>query len=262
MFKKIIVPSIVLVSLGFMAFTTLSSATYTASTNEKLPEAAVYDPIVVLELFTSQGCSSCPPADELLNRVKKEYKDKVFALSYHVDYWNYIGWTDPFSSSKYAQKQREYNLKFRNRSNYTPQVVVNGKEHFVGSSASKMYGKISAYSDLKSTNKIEISNLKPNTRSLSFDYSIEGNITSKKIRAVLVLDQKITEVKRGENRNRTLTNSNIVVSEKTIALGKALGSSYLSIPENVGPNEKIRLMLLLENADYDITGAAKIEVKR
>ena len=93
-----------------------------------------FKPIVVLELFTSQGCSSCPPADALLNEVKYKYSNnQVIALSYHVDYWNYIGWKDPFSKKEFSDKQRAYSSKFYSNSIYTPQIVVNGKEHFVGS---------------------------------------------------------------------------------------------------------------------------------
>ena len=102
-----------------------------------------HDAVVVLELFTSQGCSSCPSADVLLEKVSNEFANKnVYTLSYHVDYWNYIGWTDPFSKKEFTQKQRDYAQKFRDNQIYTPAVVVNGKEHFVGSDRSKMYAKI------------------------------------------------------------------------------------------------------------------------
>ena len=118
MLKNIYIVGIVFVSLVIMAFTfDLKKETIVEETSSE--ELAEYEPIVVLELFTSQGCSSCPPADVLLNKVKKQYTSEVFALSYHVDYWDYIGWKDPFGDAKFAQKQRQYNIKFRNNSNYT-----------------------------------------------------------------------------------------------------------------------------------------------
>jgi len=96
MYKKIIIPSLVLVSLFFIAFKSLSNnetkvvATEAVTPIEKDVLGDDYEPIIVLELFTSQGCSSCPPADVLLDKVKKQYPDKVYALSYHVDYWNQV----------------------------------------------------------------------------------------------------------------------------------------------------------------------------
>lgn len=256
------VGTIVLASFGFMAFTTIKTLTDTEETKPRASEEGTYGPIVVLELYTSQGCSSCPPADVLLNKVKKEYRDQVFALSYHVDYWNYIGWKDPFSRSQYAEKQSEYNAKFRNRSNYTPQIVVNGRDHFVGSSASKMYANIDTYQKKRAINKVEISNTRSAKGSVGFNYTISGNVHGKKLRAVLVLDQRTTEIKRGENRNRTLVNSNIVVTEKIISVKENTGSAFLGIPESVGPKEEIQLMLILENDNYDITGAAKSKIRR
>jgi len=88
-----------------------------------------YKPVVVLELFTSQGCSSCPKADELLSEVRDGAANEnvdVIVLSYHVDYWNYIGWKDPYSKKAYSNKQRAYSGKFNSSSIYTPQIVVNG----------------------------------------------------------------------------------------------------------------------------------------
>jgi hypothetical protein len=125
MWKNIHITGLVLVGFGIMAFTSNMNKTW----NHQLvsTEFTMHEPVVVLELFTSQGCSNCPSADLSLQKVKKEDKNGVFTLSYHVGYWNYIGWKDPFSKAIYAEKQRKYNVKFRNNSNYTPQVVVNGK---------------------------------------------------------------------------------------------------------------------------------------
>ncbi len=219
-----------------------------------------YDPIVVLELFTSQGCSSCPPADVLLNKVKKEFPGEVYALSYHVDYWNYIGWKDPFSKSAFTKKQSGYNRKFRNRSNYTPQMVVNGKEHFVGSNATKLYSKIGSYKDLRANNKIKIEEVKTTGNMITFDYSVSGELDGKQLRAVLVLDERTTLVKSGENGNRTLRNSNIVVAENYSLLSAKHGEASIAIPAMVGKNDELSLMLLIEAENSDITAAYKMSL--
>src|SRR5882724_13421492 len=91
---------------------------------------------VLVELFTSEGCSSCPPADLLLQRLQKTQPLKgiqVISLSEHVDYWNQLGWTDPFSSSFFSERQRRYAETFRGDGVYTPQMVVDGRAQLVGS---------------------------------------------------------------------------------------------------------------------------------
>lgn len=263
MLKKIAISAIVFIGLGITAFQRHFSKPIQIS-DLTLPQSEPegYEPIVVLELFTSQGCSSCPPADILLDKVKNEFDNSVFPLSYHVDYWNYIGWIDPLSKSKYAEKQRAYNIKFKNRSNYTPQIVVNGMEHFGGSNSSKLHSAINNSSKEKTTNKINLTKAWSDKKSVSFEYGILGSKKDKTLRAILVLDQRTTDVQREENRNRKLTNSNIVVAEKTISVTGLGGKSFILIPEIVNSDEKISLVLLLENKDYEITGAAKSTLPR
>jgi len=258
MYKKIIIPILGMALLFSLAMAFISSSKI--DKDEIKSNNGTYEPIVVLELFTSQGCSSCPPADKLLQKAKKEYPDKVFALSYHVDYWNYIGWEDPFSKSQFTTKQTFYNRKLGYRGNYTPETVVNGREHFVGSSAAKMNSKIAAYGKTKAQNKIDLKNLMRSKNELTFDFKVEGALEGKVLRAVLVLDERTTSVKRGENRNRTLTNSNIVVLEKYLEGKGGTGSATLQIPGLVGANENITLMLLVETENLDIVGAIKSRV--
>lgn len=219
-----------------------------------------YEPIVVLELFTSQGCSSCPAADDLLNTIKTDYDDNVIPLSYHVDYWNYIGWNDPFSSKVFTQKQRLYNTKFNNRSNYTPQVVVNGQEHFVGSRQSLMTSKINDYSKIRSTNQIDFSTKNSDHNSITCNYNVEGDLNDKKLRIVLVLEERITAVKRGENRNRVLKNANVVVAETHTDLNTASGKEIIKIPEIVEEDDKLRVVAIIENSKFDITGARQLKL--
>lgn len=222
MSKNIEISVLLLLALVFTIFVSFTSLK--SETNSK----EFFKPVIVLELFTSQGCSSCPPADQLLNEVKQKFPEKVFALSYHVDYWNYIGWKDPFSRPEFSTKQRFYNSKFKSQGNYTPQLVVNGREHFVGSNHTKVYKAITRTKNLTSTNQIEISNIKDNGTKVNFDYKIDGHNSDLNIRAVLVLDERTTRVTRGENSSRTLKNSNIVVAEKY--LGKTAGKGFINIP--------------------------------
>lgn len=95
---------------------------------------------VVVELYTSQGCSSCPPADEYLGRIAD--REDVIALSLHVDYWDYLGWRDVFSSPAHTRRQRDYAGRMGERMVYTPQIVVQGREGMVGSHANKVEAAI------------------------------------------------------------------------------------------------------------------------
>jgi len=213
-----------------------------------------YKPVTVLELFTSQGCSSCPPADILLNKVKNEHSRNVIVLSYHVDYWNYIGWKDPFAKKEFSDKQRFYADKFYSNSIYTPQLVVNGKEHFVGSNKYEMNSRLKKYNKISSKNTIAITGLKKENHIIDFIYQIEGDIKNKRMRVALVIDNRITVVKRGENKNRTLSNSNIVVEEFYINLDKNKGKGTIVIPDLVNKEDKLSIVTLIENKAFDIVG--------
>lgn len=220
-----------------------------------------YPPVTVLELFTSQGCSSCPPADELLTQIQnKDTPEDIIVLSYHVDYWNYIGWKDPFSQVAFSNKQRLYSQKFNSSSIYTPQVVINGKTHFVGSNTSTMNIKLKEYAKVSAENKIEISEVKIEKDNISFNYDIFGVLKNKSIRIVLVIEERITEIGRGENRNRTLKNSNIVVSESISKLKTDKGTYSIQIPKLVNKSDTLKLITIIQNADLDIVGGASVNL--
>ena len=219
-----------------------------------------YEPVVVLELFTSQGCSSCPAADDLLGTVKIHYNSNVIPLSYHVDYWNYIGWNDPFSSKIFTQKQRVYNSKFSSRSIYTPQVVVNGQDHFVGSREHTLKSKIKEYLNISSSNQVVLDAKQTSDKAIAFNYAINGDLKDKSLRIALVIEERITSVKRGENRNRVLKNANVVVAESHFDLDSNSGNGTITIPDLVESDDELRLVAIIENSQYDITGASQVKL--
>ncbi|MFK7750403.1 MAG: DUF1223 domain-containing protein [Kordia sp.] len=235
-------------------FTLVFLASFTNLVNKK------QNAVVVLELFTSQGCSSCPSADALLEKVQTEFKNEnIFTLSYHVDYWNYIGWKDPFSQSAFTKKQRSYARKFRDNQVYTPAVIVNGKEHFVGSNQTKMYAKIKEYKKKSSQYTILLGAIENSAKNIKFNYKIDGNIAATKARVVLAIQERTTEVKRGENARRTLKNHNIVVNENYLTEVNKKGNYTIDIPKIVTKNDALRVFLILENDQKDILSAGKLE---
>ena len=170
-------------------------------------EITVDSPTVV-ELFTSQGCSSCPPADRLLEELTE--RDDVLALGYHVDYWDYIGWADPFASRESTMRQRLYGRAFDLRSVFTPQMVVDGAVSVVGSRRREVTRAIEAAPQNRpQTVAVSVEQPDPSRFIVSLgaaDYDGEP------ADIVLVRYDKahVTEVERGENRGRTLTDVNVV----------------------------------------------------
>src|SRR6201985_3032927 len=110
----------------------------------------------VVELFTSEGCSSCPPADNAVAKLLKEHNNNVYVLGYHVDYWDNLGWKDSFSNAAYTQLQRDYAKTFKLSSVYTPQVIVNGTEQFVGSNENKLNAAVNKNLQQSSNIKLNV----------------------------------------------------------------------------------------------------------
>ncbi len=213
---------------------------------------------IVFELFTSQGCSSCPAADELLEQIDEKYKDQnVFVLSYHVDYWNRLGWRDPFSSESFSDYQREYAIKFNSRSIYTPQLVVNGNEHFTGSNTYKVNNALEKYAKSKTKQTIVLENVKRDNTELLFSYVVEGQKFNT-VTLALVVSERITKIARGENRNRTLKNTNIVAN-RAVSREKS-GNIVLKIPEWVSENDELSIIAYVQNASLQTIGATKKEI--
>jgi hypothetical protein len=159
---------------------------------------------VVVELFTSQGCSSCPSADELVHRLAAE-QAVVIPLAFHVDYWNYLGWSDPFSSRSWTQRQMMYVNTFHLRSAYTPQAVVNGGVEMVGSDEGALRARIREESMREAEASVAL---------VANGDRVHVTASSKHPRVDLVLaiveDGNLTPVARGENSGRSLRNDFVV----------------------------------------------------
>jgi hypothetical protein len=166
----------------------------------------------VLELFTSEGCSSCPPAETVLKEIQQEYKNKpVYIVAFHVDYWNHLGWKDQFSQEAFTERQRQYSYILGSGSLYTPQLIINGTKEFVGSSKRAIVEEINANLTSQSTETLKL-NCSLNQDKLTVQY--EGAIPNKPAELVLALVQKTarSNVKAGENSGRNLSHIQIVRS--------------------------------------------------
>ncbi len=181
------------------------------------------EPFAIVELFTSQGCSSCPPADHVLRDIIEEAEKtgkSIYGLSFHVDYWNYLGWKDPYSSPDFSNRQRHYNSRLKSRGSYTPQMIVNGVSEFVGSKRALAYKEVAnaLEATASQTVSIEVNTLQLDKakNQLSLDYQTIGNCKDCKIHFAAVESNLKDAVKRGENHGRTLKHDNVVRAFKTM----------------------------------------------
>jgi hypothetical protein len=204
---SILLGSLALAALSVcMPATDLSQAHTTAATSTN-PSA------VLVELFTSEGCSSCPPADELLRQIsgrKTSGGQLIVGLSEHVSYWNSLGWRDPYSSEQYTGRQNDYGTHFGLDSVYTPQVVVNGREQFVGSDRRSLDAAFVTEAQRKQI-ELHITSVQIIGKDLTFSYSAAGlpAKSSLQLVAVLVDDSDRSNVLRGENSGRVLIHASV-----------------------------------------------------
>lgn len=190
----------------------------------------------VLELFTSEGCSSCPPADRLLSAFVAEAGRSglpILALSFHVDYWNHLGWQDPFSEAAYTGRQQEYARTLSGRV-YTPQLVLNGVEEFVGSDARKARAAVAAALAGEAPAPLEVSaRWQDGGTAVALAARVEGARPGDVLNAALVEKGIRVPVRRGENGGRTLAHDNVVRAFATAALGSG-GKASLSLEVPAG----------------------------
>lgn len=196
---------------------------------------------VLVELFTSQGCSSCPPADRLLTRLGSdpELANRVLPLAFHVDSWNHIGWADPFSSEEWSRRQRRYARAWEDGRVYTPQLVVDGRVDTVGSRRDEVYRRVREALDRPDAAKLSVrlsAGEEPTDLVATVDAELvaapEG-ASGTPLELLVALYQKDLEtaVERGENASRTLHNDYVV--RRLVAAGEVPRREGASLAERV-----------------------------
>jgi hypothetical protein len=163
---------------------------------------------VVVELFTSEGCSSCPPADELLGHLRQQPNAngaEVIPLGFHVDYWDHLGWRDQFDSPEFTKRQQDYANRFQLEGPYTPQMVVNGAAEFVGSSADRASHAIQEAGSQPEAASVVLSSTKKGELAIQVSGATQGDVM-----LAITEDNLATKVGGGENGGRTLHHSAVV----------------------------------------------------
>ena len=176
---------------------------------------------VVVELFTSQGCSSCPPADDLLAELAKD--PGVLALSFHVDYWDYIGWKDPFAAAQYTERQRDYAAALGLRYVYTPQMVIDGRHNVVGSKRREVTQAVENASATATAVEVTLEPADGGRAVLSAGAPPAEGAT---VWLITFDDGHDTPVASGENRGRALHNTNVVRDLRSLGTWSGTAQTY------------------------------------
>jgi hypothetical protein len=183
-------------------------------------------PVVIVELFTSEGCSSCPPADQLLKKLSDEqpiHGAQIVAFEEHVDYWNHQGWKDPFSAAEFSRRQEDYAGAIHTGGVYTPQMIVDGQVEVTGSQGRKAWEAIEQSARMPKVN-VEVSPAAGETGApAAFELRVSnppGGASRKKLELWLAVTEKglSSDVKAGENSGETLRHAAVVRSLQKIAV--------------------------------------------
>jgi hypothetical protein len=224
--------------------------------------AANAGPQKVVELFTSQGCSSCPPADRLAEQFVQEEAD-ILTLVLPVDYWDYLGWKDTLASPVHSQRQRAYAQKRGDRSVYTPQMVINGEEHVVGSREADVRAALKRAEPLATDVTLKISDM-------AVEAKVSGELPAgAKMATVYFLrveDEATVDIGRGENAGREITYVNVVRDLMPMGMWSGGEETFRMAKTKLNLISDARCIILIQVEDNEgpgqIIGAAAMDWKK
>ena len=188
---------------------------------------------VVVELFTSQGCSSCPPADAFLSELSQ--RDDVIALALHVDYWDYIGWKDSFAQPAFTARQKAYAKSGGRRSVYTPQMIVGGQDHVIGTHEQDAAELIQKHAAVETGVNLSV------TRDAGGQFTIRADAQPGVAGPIIIQLVKYdplrtVDITRGENKGRTVDYSNVVTEWSIVGEWAVSEPLVLTLqPKSQGP---------------------------
>jgi hypothetical protein len=232
---------------------------------------------VVVELFTSEGCSSCPPADALLSQLQDSQPisgAEIITLSEHVDYWNRLGWKDPYSSSQFTNRQQRYADVLKGEDPYTPQMIVDGQKAFVGSRESEARRAIAAAAEVPAaavTLSLDNASRKTGGNRIAFTVRVDNipsTVNDRPLEVLLAVTESglSSSVKSGENSGRTLTHTSVVrklISVGTVTRKSAPGFSANPVVE-IGKSwqsDRLRAVAFLQDkSTLQILGANLVDL--
>lgn len=221
---------------------------------------------VLVELFTSEGCSSCPPADRELAFLEKQQpvtKADVITLAFHVDYWDRLGWKDRFSSPLFSHRQEIYAQAFHLDSNYTPQMIVDGKSQFVGSDNVQASKEIeSALGSPKAAIELAVGDGRVTVRLTNAPAHKDATVF-----AAIAEDDISSRVEKGENSGMNLEHVSVVrelraVGELPTDQNQLDATANVTVPTESNPDKLKVVVFLQENESRKVLGAARVSLKK
>ena len=222
------------------------------------------NPFTVVELFSSEGCSSCPPADELLRNITQEAalkNQRVYTLSYQVDYWNYLGWTDPYSRPEFTQRQYQYIKIFGGDSVYTPQMVINGQKTFVGTDSFKAQTEIENFLKVSSDLSLDLELTARKSDVLQIRFRCNKISLTSRLTMALVRREVESRVTSGENKGRLLKHVNVVGQLQTLQLTQETGIVTFNIPSTESMTDYSVVAFIQDSKTMIILAAQQVAVK-
>lgn len=213
--------------------------------------AAAGQPKKIVELFTSQGCSSCPPADHLAERLVSE-DSSVLTVVMPVDYWDYLGWKDTLASPVHSQRQRAYAARRGDRSVYTPQMVINGEEHVVGSRERDVRAALARTDPFTASVDLKISDM---VVQATVDGSLPPGGRMATVYFLRIRDEATVEIGRGENAGRKIRYVNVVEALQPIGMWSGGRETFRMPKSKLMLKGDARCAVLVQMEDQDGPGA-------
>ena len=211
----------------------------------------------VVELFTSEGCPACPPADSAMVELSRQYRSNVYFLGFHVDYWDQYGWKDKYSDKSYSRRQEDYASLLKLKTIYNPQVFVNGKTELLGSDKEKLQAVINQELATSVPIKLDVNAKSADSRTIITTCNgsfVAGDVLNV---AVVQMNQE-TDVTKGENKGKHFLHLNIVRGFKTI---KASANPIsISLPDGVALKDCKVIAFLQKKSSGLIVGAAEAAI--
>jgi hypothetical protein len=240
---------------SFLFVMILTAALQAAEPNTRVP--------VLAELFTSEGCSSCPPADALLMKLDKMQPvagAQIIVLSEHVDYWNYLGWSDPYSSAQFTQRQEMFTHALIAES-YTPQLIVDGRKEVLGSDEKAIQSAV-AKAATRPKLPVRIVSAKRDDNEAVVSIAVGAASAKADVWVALADDRDQSSVRRGENKGRTLNHVAVVRSLGKVGnVTKAAGFEKTVRVPLAAQTDGMRVVVFVAESGGPVLGSAMQELQ-